>query len=180
MTGTTYRPRGSGYTVSGTSALAPPRYYEDESRPPAYELRIVGRPPQARRRQERQRGISASIMLVSLGLLFAILAVVSIGKSAASSGVQRMIAEAESSVKTLRDENQVLERSLMSNTDGEQIRHYVVSQLGLLRIQAGNIQPVHMPNTRPMGEAPPSVVQMRQVEGGFFAMLAQLLQKIPF
>jgi|GEM_PF-3574036 len=179
MTGTTYRPRGTGYTVSGTSALAAPRYYEDESRPPAYELRVMSRKPQARRTQERQRGISSSVMLVSLGLLFAMLAVVSISKSAASSGLQRMIMETQTDIRALRDGNQALERSLQTSTDGELLRNYVVNQLGLLKIQADMIQPIRMPNTRPMGEAPTSAIQMKQTEGGFFAMLAQLLQKIP-
>jgi len=178
MTSTNYRPRSSGYTVSGTSALAPPRYYEDESRPPAYELRLT-RPPPARRRQEQQRGIRAATMAVTLGLVFAVLAGISISKTAVSSGLQRQINQAQNDIRMLQNENQALEARLVISTDGEVIRNYAVNELRLLRISADMIRPIRLPNTRPTGDAQSGAVQMKHEEGGFFAMLANLLRQIP-
>ena len=120
-------------------------------------------------------------MLVSLGLVFAVLAGISLSKSATSSGLQKQITQAQNEIRTLSDGNQALEAMLMASTDGEQIRNYVVNELGLLKIQAEAIHSIHLPDTRPMGGAASNDVQMRRTEGGgFFAMLASLLRQIPF
>jgi len=179
MASTHYRPRGSGYTVAGTSALAQPRYYENESRSPAYELRVPARPPMARRGQERRRGIRAATMAVTLGMVFAVLAGISLSKAAVTSGLQGQINQAQSNIRMLQNENQALEERLTVSTDGELIRNYAVNELGLLRITADAIRPIRMLDTRPMGDARATDVQMRQEGGGFIAVLANLLRQIP-
>ena len=179
MASMNYRPRGGGYAVAGTSALAQTRYYDDESPPPTYEQRISTRVPPVRRRQEMRRGISGVAMLVSLGLLFTVLAGVLISKSAATSALQKQINQTQSEIKQLRDGNQALEAMLLINTDGEQIRNFAVNQLQLVKIQADKIYPVYMPDTRPMGEASSNTVQMKHEEGGFYAVLASLLRMVP-
>jgi len=179
MASTNYRPRSGGYAVSGTSALAQMRYYDDENPPPVYEQRVLPRQPRARRRQEVRRGISGVAMMISLGLLFTVLAGVLIGKSAASGAIQQQINQTQSEIKRLRDRNQALESMLAINTDGELIRNYVVNELGLVKIRADMIYPIHMPDTRPMGEARTGFVQMKQEERGFYAVLANLLRMVP-
>jgi len=132
----------------------------------------------ARPRQEVRRGISGAAMMFSLGLLFAVLAGVLVGKSAVSGTLQKQINQTQSEIKQLRDKNQVLENELAANTDGELIRNYAVNELGLVKIQADMICPVSIPNTRPAGEAQSNIVHMRQEEGGFYAMLANLLRRV--
>lgn len=177
MAGKRYRTQNSAYMVSGSSALAHPRYPEQEFRAPTYEQRVPPRPP-ARRRQDQ--GVRTLTMLVALCAVFAVLAGVSLSKRAACSTLQKQITAAQSEIKKAREANQALESMLVASTDGEQIRNYAVITLGMKKLEASDIHAVRIPDTRPLGDALPKDVQMKQQEeGGFFAMLADLLRQIP-
>jgi len=193
MEGTYYRRQGSDYRVSGTSALAPERYYGDEEHAPVFTPRVPPKrmpqqrapqqPSQAmpplRRTQERQRGIRLSVMVVSLGLMFTVLSGMALSRGAANSALQSQINQEQARLVALRNTNQDLEAALARSTDDEMLRNYAVNGLGMVQLQAGMVEPIQMPVTRPMGEAPANTLLMRHGEGGFFAMLANLLRHIP-
>jgi len=163
--------------VSGSSALDYPRYMEEEGRPPAYERRITMPPPEARVQQEQ--GIPSVVMIVVLSVILAILAGVSLDKRATSGALQNQIAEAEQELQNTRDTNLVLEQALRSSTDGEYIRNYAVNKLGMRKIQAENIHPVRMPDTRPMRDDTQESAQAKGEQGeGFMSLLADLLRRI--
>jgi len=201
MASTYQRTRSNAYTVAGTSALAQPRYYDedfydggryaersrpveqpryygDENRMPGYGRRSAMRPPPPRRGQAQQGNRSAAI-LVALGLVLAVLACVSLTKTAAGSALQRQIAQVQKEITETRDANQALEAMLLISTDGEHIRNFAVNQLGLTRIQAGAIHTISVPDTRPMGDTPHGARQMVPAEeSGLIATLAGLLRQI--
>ncbi len=170
------RRQSAAYTTSGSSALAYVHREEEERRAPTYEQRIQPRQPEAR----RSKGVSSMSKLLALGLTFTLLAGFCIGKRAICTGIQKQVAAVQEEIQTTREANQMLEQTLITNTDGELIRSYAVNQLGLSKLRAESIYPAQMPNTRPLGDREASDVQkMQDEEGGFLAVLADLLRQIP-
>ncbi len=176
MAGTRYRTQRSAYGVVGSSALAYPRYSEELERGARYEQPMQrSRPPAPRRR--RQSGVRALTMLVMLGVIFSLLCGISISKRVVSGNLQKQIAQVQSEIRAQNDANHALEMQLSASTDGEQIRNYAVNTLHMSRIRPEDIRKVSMPDTRPNGPAA-EVQKIQTEEGGFLAMLANLLRVI--
>lgn len=176
MAGTRYRTQRSAYGTVGSSALAYPRYSEERDHGVRYEQPMQHtRPPAPRRRG--QSGVRALTMLVMLGLVFSLLCGISISKRVTAGNLQQQIAQAQKDLKAVRDENYFLEMQLSASTDGERIRNYAVNTLHMSRIRAEDIRKVSMPDTRPNGPSV-EVQKIQTEEGGFLAMLADLLRAI--
>ena len=169
------RRQGNPYSVVGTSALAYTAY-ADEARadmPPV--------PPRVRlpARRAAPRGMRALTILISLGVICSALVAVSIGKRTACRALERQIADVESAIRRVEEDNRILEWQLASVTDGEVIRNYAVNTLGMTHIRPEAIRTVRLPNTRPNGEKRAAgMPEIHTRKSGFMSTLADLLRLI--